>query len=413
MSKIPQYEKLLALNKESILLGNLNGLAHWDFEVMMPKRGGQQRAEELALLSGILHEKITHPEIGSLIKDVKGHKDFERLSSVQKRNIFLLERNYEKATKIPKEFAQEMTKHSAIATEKWKEAKEKADYSIFRDALEKMVELKKKQAHYFNPDGDPLDVLIDNYEKGFSKDLFDKIFNEVKSELVPLIKKCLESPIQPDMSLIYRECSIEIQRKLIADSVKQVHYDLDKGRIDEAVHPFSTGYFDDVRITVKYYPNDFTAAFYGGMHESGHGLYEQNFPVDFKYQPLGSSSSSAMHEGQARFIENIIGRSEEFWEFYLPRFKEITGKIFADVELQPFVHAINQVSATKIRIHADPVTYSLHIIVRYEIEKELFEEKISIDELPQVWDQKMKDYLGVEIKNDSEGLVQDTHWAWA
>lgn len=407
-----QYQKLLNLYKETTILGNINSIIHWDFEVMMPSKGAQQRAEQFAMLRGIIHEKAIDPEVGSLLKEIQTHKNFKDFSKAEKRNVELIQRDYDKATKIPVEFAKEVTKHSAIATESWKKAKTKADYSIFSADLEKMITLMKQQANYFNSDDDPYDVLLDYYEPGFSKKVYDGIFEEIKTGLVPLIKACVESPQQPDDSLILRKCPIDVQRKIVEDVAKLVQYDMNGGRIDVAVHPFTTGYFDDVRITVSYDEKDFSLAYFGAMHEAGHGIYDQNYPAEFKYQPLGNAPSSAMHEGQARFIENIIGRSYDFWKFYLPRFKKITGKIFADVEIDSFVHAINKVYPSKIRIHADPLTYSMHVILRYEIEKEIFADKLTIDEIPAVWNEKMMDYLGVEIENDAEGVLQDTHWAW-
>jgi len=406
------YKQLLTISKENTLLGNVNSTIYWDYEVMMPKKGTQQRSEEMALVRGIYHERVTDPKIGKLLTDLKTPTNFDKLTDLEKRNIELFQRDYDKITKIPTSFAKEQTKHGALATQKWKEAKSKADYSLFRNELEKMIELKKQEAAYLNPDGDPYNVLLDNYEYGFTKDIYDKIFDEVKAGLVPIIRKCVDSDNQPDSSLILRDCPTDVQNAIAHDLAKLVEYDFDGGRIDVAVHPFTTGYYDDVRFTIAYTPNDFTDMFYATMHEAGHGLYEQNLPQDYKYQPLGTATSSAMHEGQARFIENIIGRSPEFLAFYLPRFKELTGKIFADVETDPFIHAVNKVSATKIRIHADPVTYSMHIIVRYELEKELFDDKVTVDELPGLWNEKMKTYLGIDIENDAEGILQDTHYAW-
>ncbi len=410
--KVDLYEKLMTIHKENTLLGSVSGIVHYDYEVFMPKKGIQQRTEELAFLSGIIHERNTSPKIGSFLKEIKSHKDYDKLVDAEKRNIELMQRDYDKATKIPQEFAIKLSKLGAIATQKWKEAKSKADYSIFKKELEQMIELKKKQAYYLNPNMDPFNVLLDDYEKGFTKEVYDRIFQEVKTGLIPIIQACIGSPNQPDDSLIYRECPVEIQRNVILDLAKTVQYDLEGGRLDEAVHPFSSGSYDDARITVKYYPEDFTNAFFAGLHEAGHALYSKNYPRNYKYQPIGSACSSAMHEGQARFIENIIGRSPEFWEYYLPQFKKQTGSIFEDVELEPFVHAINKVTQSKIRIHADPVTYSLHIILRYELEKELFTDKLTVDELPIYWNEKMKEYLSMDIENDAEGILQDTHYAW-
>ncbi|TET30792.1 MAG: carboxypeptidase M32, partial [Candidatus Heimdallarchaeota archaeon] len=189
------------------------------------------------------------------------------------------------------------------------------------------------------------------------------------------------------------------------------NYDLNAGRIDETVHPFSTGYYDDVRVTTNYHLDDFSSSFFSVLHEIGHALYDQNMPQKHKYQPVGSYVSDGFHESQSRFIENFIGRSSEFWQYFLPKFKEITGGIFEDVELDPFVRAINRVIPSKIRVEADPVTYSMHVIIRHEIEKDLFAGKISFDDLPQIWNSKMKEYLGVDIDNNAEGLLQDVHWS--
>ena len=180
--------------------------------------------------------------------------------------------------------------------------------------------------------------------------------------------------------------------------------------MDETEHPFTTGYYDDVRITTHYYPNNFASSIFSVLHESGHALYEQNLNPKWQYQPLGSTCSYGVHESQSRFYENIIGRSREFWTGFLPKIKQVAPSL-SNLQLDPFIHAVNKVERSKIRIEADEVTYSLHIIIRFELERDLFADKISVDELPEAWNQKYADYLGVKIENDSEGLMQDTHWA--
>jgi carboxypeptidase Taq len=182
------------------------------------------------------------------------------------------------------------------------------------------------------------------------------------------------------------------------------------GRVDETEHPFTTGYYDDVRITTHYYPYNFASSIFSVLHESGHALYEQNLKSQWQYQPVGSTCSFGIHESQSRFYENIIGRSKEFWIGFLPRIKQAAQSL-GNLQLDPFIQAINKVERSKIRIEADEVTYSLHIIIRFELERDLFSEKISVDELPEAWNQKYKDYLGVEVVNDAEGVMQDTHWA--
>jgi carboxypeptidase Taq len=183
------------------------------------------------------------------------------------------------------------------------------------------------------------------------------------------------------------------------------------GRVDETEHPFTTGYYDDVRITTHYHEENFTSSVFSILHEGGHATYEQNLKREWMYQPIGTGCSTGFHESQSRFLENIIGRSWEFWIYYLPKLKELTGEIFSDIELDEFIRAINRINRSKIRIEADELTYCLHIIIRFEIERELISGKIKVAELPQIWNQKYEEYLGVDIENDSEGVMQDTHWA--
>ena len=207
---------------------------------------------------------------------------------------------------------------------------------------------------------------------------------------------------------------IEDQRKITHLITGTLGYDTAspqaRGRVDETEHPFTTGYYDDVRITTHYYPNNFASSIFSVLHETGHALYEQNLNPQWQYQPVGSPCSFGIHESQSRFYENIIGRSEEFWTDFLPKIQQAAPSL-SNLPLDPFIHSVNRVERSKIRIEADEVTYSLHIIIRFELERDLFAGKITVDELPQVWNQKYADYLGVKVENDAEGVMQDTHWA--
>jgi carboxypeptidase Taq len=237
----------------------------------------------------------------------------------------------------------------------------------------------------------------------------------LRTGLISILKKCESAPRQPDPTIIRRKIPMDVQREISKSLVGFIGYDVESknagGRIDETEHPFSTGYFDDVRITTHYYEDRFSSSLFSILHEGGHALYGQNINHDWMYQPIGESCSYGFSESQSRFVENIIGRSKEFWTHYLPKLKAIVGTTFSDVGLDAFVHAINHVMPSKIRVDADEVTYSLHVIIRFEIERDLFADKISIAELPEIWNQKYMDYLGLRIKNDSEGVMQDTHWA--
>ncbi len=404
------YLKLIKKMENTVVLESIENILEWDFETYMPIGGGKQRSKELALIAGLIHDYYTSPEIGELIEKIKIDQDYETLLENEKRNVYLIEREYSKRTKVPKELVKQIAEQYAISIQAWKQAKEKKDYSIFKPELDRTLELAKKRAHYLDPDKEPFDALVDEFEPGMTSDAITKVFSELKEGLIPIIEKCQNSPKQPDISLINRQCPIDIQKKLSEDVSKLVSYDLKRGRIDETEHPFTNGYYDDVRITTHYYEDNFSYSLYSVMHEAGHALYEQNLDRNYVYQLLGKASSYGIHESQSRFVENMIGKSPEFWEYYLPQFKKLTREIFSDVELIPFIHAINEVKPSKIRVDADEVTYSLHVIIRFEIERDLLKGKITTEDLPKVWNAKYKEYLGVDIENDSEGVMQDTHW---
>ncbi|NHJ41238.1 MAG: carboxypeptidase M32 [Asgard group archaeon] len=409
--EIELFDKLLSKMKEIYVLNNVINTLYWDLETYIPKKGIEQRSEEMALMSGIYHDKMVDSEIGLLLKEIKESDFYEKLTYEQKRTIYLINRAYEQQTRLPKELVVEFSKVTSLAIDIWKKAKAESNYELFKPHLKKIIELVKKQAYYLNPEKHPYDVMLDFNEPGLNKELISELFLELRDGLIPIIQKCVESKKQPDYSLIQRNCPIDIQKQMSEELAKIIKFDLDRGRIDETIHPFTTGYYDDVRATTHYFENNFSSNFFSIMHEGGHAIYEQNLPTEYKYHPIGFSCSMGMHEAIARFIENIIGRSREFWQYYFPHFKKLTGGIFADVEFESFLPAINRVIPSKIRVEADPVTYSLHIIIRFEIERDLFEGKISVDDLPNIWNQKYKEYLGLDIQNDAEGILQDSHWA--
>ena len=406
-----KYNLLLAKVKEIQVIGQIQGIIGWDTEVMMPKKGVIQRSDQQAYLAGLAHSKITNPEIGKLLEEIKAHLDYEKLSDYEKRNVYLIQRDYDRSTKLPPEFVAEFAKESVISTEKWKEARKKNDFKLFQPHLEKMFEMAKKHANYLNPDFPPYEVLLDLFEPGMTVEQYNKIFNPLRDSTVELIQKCVNSSKQPDTSLVKRNVPIAIQEKLSLDVLPLLNYDLDRGRLDTAAHPFTSGNYDDVRITTRYFEDDFTSSFFAVMHEGGHGCYDQNLLSELRYQPIGNYCSMGIHESQSRFYENILGRSKSFWSYYFPRFKEIMEGRFDDVEYEDFIRAINIVKPDLIRVEADEVTYNLHIILRFELERDLFEGKIQISDLPDLWKKKMLDTLGVAVETDSDGVLQDIHWS--
>ncbi|MFW9778881.1 MAG: carboxypeptidase M32 [Candidatus Heimdallarchaeota archaeon] len=411
MSVQSAYKELLALYREYEILNQAVSILEWDFETYMPEKGVDQRSEQLALLAALVHDRITNPHIGELLNEVKASSEYEFMNSYEKRNIYLLERDHTKAIRLPREFIEEYARQTTIGVHIWKRAKKEKNFEIFKPELKKIIELVKKRASLLDPEKAPYNVLLDEYEPGMTQEVYTQIFQDLKIGLLPIIEKCVTAPNKPDPTVLRRNCPISIQRKLSEDLSSVVDYDLTRGRIDETEHPFTTGYMDDVRITTHYYEDDFTNSFFSVLHEAGHGIYEQNLDSELKYQPVGASASYGLHESQSRLIENVIGRSPEFWDFYYPRLIQHTGNLFKDLEPQILYRAINNVQRSKIRVEADEMTYCLHIIIRFEIERDLMAGKIKVDQLPEIWNKKYKDYLGVEIQNDSEGVMQDTHWA--
>ncbi len=412
------YKRLMEKMRDLAVLQSAGAIVEWDMETMMPPRGIELRSQQFSLLSRLGHKMITDPEIGKLLKNVARPSQYKKLDQTGKRNIFLTKKRYDEQTKLPEELVAAIAKQSALTIDVWKKAKKAKDYAMFRPHLEKMLELEKRAANILmkvKKTKTPYDALIDLFEPKMTTLAITKIFDELQKSLTTLIKKCQNSPTQPDESILSRKIPIETQRKIAVALAEFVEYDVTSkkagGRIDETEHPFTNGYYDDVRITTHYYEDKFASSMFSVLHESGHALYEQDLRKEWMYQPVGSGASYGIHESQSRMVENIIGRSHGFWTHFLPKLKQMTGTALSDVKLDKFVHAINQVTPSKIRVEADEVTYGLHIIVRFNIERDLFAEKITVKELPEVWNEKYREYLGLKIENDSEGVMQDTHWA--
>jgi len=415
---ISSYRRLLEKNKNLVLVNSAYAVLHWDMETMMPPRGIKLRSLQLSMLSRMAHQMSTNPEIGRLLTDIMGHPEVDKLGQVERRNLHLIKKRYDEQTRLPEELVAETSKQEAVTVDTWKKAKAAKDFSRFKPELEKLVALKKQAAEILmdvKETATPYDALIDIFEPKMTSEAISKVFNELKEGLISLLKKIESSENQPDTSILHQNVPVEIQRKVGRMLAEFIGYDVASkeagGRIDETEHPFTTGYYDDVRITTHYYPERFTSSIFSILHEGGHALYEQNLRQDWMFQPVGEACSMGVHESQSRFVENIVGRSREFWSYFMPNLKYVTGSVLSDVELNDFLRAINHVYPSKIRVEADEVTYGLHVIIRFNLERKLFADKVTVDELPQIWNESYSRILGVKILDDSEGVMQDTHWA--
>ncbi|MCW4045362.1 MAG: carboxypeptidase M32 [Candidatus Bathyarchaeota archaeon] len=411
------YRKLLAKTKDLLVLQSAEGIVHWDMETMMPPRAVQLRSEQLALLSRIQHKMSTDKEIGKLLKAILESPQYEKLNVIEKRNVQLIKKNYDEQTALPEKLVAETAKQQAITVNTWKKAKAARNYALLKPELEKLVGLNRKAAEILmkvKQTATPYDALIDIFEPKMTTATLTTVFDKLQKGLTALLEKIRNAPKQPDTGILRINVPVETQRQIAKTLVEVIGYDIASpnaaGRIDETEHPFTSGYYDDVRITTHYYADNFASSIFSVLHEAGHALYEQGLPQEWKYQPVGSPCSYGIHESQSRFLENIIGRSREFWSNTLPKLQK-TAPALSNLELDPFVHAINEVKPSKIRIEADEVTYCIHIIIRFHIESKLFANEIEVNQLPEVWNQKYKELLGVNIENDTEGVMQDTHWA--
>jgi carboxypeptidase Taq len=403
--------------KDAAVLSTAESLIHWDMETMMPPGAVEQRSLQLSLLTRIHHQMSTVPEIGKLLATIQANPEYEAMGQTEKRNIYLINKSYREQTSLPEKLVAELARQEAITVNVWKKAKAQKNFSLFKPDLQKLLNLSKEAAEILmkvKETKTPYEALIDNFEPKMTADKITETFNQLQGGLKQLISKIQSSQTKPDTVILQQPVPVENQCQIAQLLTQTLGYDTASsaahGRIDETEHPFTTGYYDDVRITTHYYPNNYASSIFSVFHESGHALYEQNLNPKWKYQPVGSTCSYGVHESQSRFYENVIGRSKEFWTSFMPKLKKAAPSL-ANVELDKFVKAINKVMLSKIRIEADEVTYNLHVIVRFEIERDLFTDKITVNELPEVWSQKYADYLGVKVQDDSEGVMQDTHWA--
>jgi len=414
---VKQYEALLERSKELAVIGSAGAILSWDMETKMPPGAVELKSQQLAFIQKVAHQRLTDPENGRILDSIEKHPGYGGLTQLQKRNVHLARKAYDENTRLPEELVVEIARHQTIAVNTWKRAKAARDYAMFKPDLEKMIGLQMRQGELLMPvkgAKTPYDALIDNFEPRMTADTITVLFDEMKRGLKKVLKKVTAEP-RPDTSFLSRRVAVAAQEKISDSLASFIGYDTksDKasGRIDPTEHPFTTGYYTDVRVTTHYHADHFTSNLFSVLHEGGHALYELGLPREWMYQPVGSSTSYGVHESMSRFVENYVGRSQEFWEYYLPVLKKLTGKTLNDVALDQMVRAVNHVTPSKIRIEADEVTYGLHIVIRFELERDIFAGKLNVDELPQAWNQKYRDYLGVDIEHDSEGVMQDTHWA--
>lgn len=392
-------------------LGSVMALLEWDQSVYLPAKAGEARAETMALVSGLLHKKFIAIDEDGLLTKLKKELDTKKLKGDSAIIVAETWRGFERAKKLPDDFVRELAETTARAHSVWVEARQTNNFKLFLPWLEKIVKLKQREAKYVGYKDSPYDALIDEYEPGMTASEAAKILNDLKDFLVPFIKQ-LKQDKSSNTKKLTGKFPIAEQEAFNAILVKQIGFDLEAGRLDTTVHPFASGLHPyDVRITTRYKEDDVLYSIGSTIHEAGHGLYEQGLPSEHFGTPLAESISLGIHESQSRLWENIIGKSLPFWKHFYPKLQKSFPKPFAKLPLADFYQTLNQVRPSLIRTEADEVTYNLHIIIRFEIEKEMIEGSIDLKDLPKIWRAKVKQYLGIDVPNDSLGVLQDVHWS--
>ena len=386
-------------------------LLSWDQQVMMPRAAAPGRAEQLATLDRTAHEWFVSEETGRLLEAARSYEESLDPDSDDASLIRVARRDYEKASRVPPDLRAELTRAASHGYQTWQEAKAGADFARFLPALERNVELKRRYIECFDPVPEPYDVLLDDYERGMTTAEVTAIFDELKAELVPLVREIAERDDPTLADVLVGDFDVEAQRALSHEVVERFGFRPDSWRLDPTVHPFASGGgVDDIRITTFYNPSNLDSLF-ATMHEYGHGLYEHQVDRALTRSPLGSGVSLGLHESQSRLWENLVGRSLPFWRGFYGRLQEYFPRELGSVDVERWYAAVNRVHPSPIRIHADEVTYNMHVILRFELEQDIVNGRIELRDLPAAWNAKMVEYLGIEPESDAEGVLQDVHWS--
>lgn len=406
------FETFKAYLAEITDLSKAQAVLGWDQRTMMPPLGAPARAEQLASLARVIYEKATSDTLGRMLDDLQPYEESLPYESDEASLIRVTRRDYEKMRRVPADLRVEMTRSSSLASQAWIDARQKSDFQLFLPHLEKAVELKKRYIDCFVPFEQAYDVLLDDYEPGMKTSQVQAIFETLKTGLVPLIRAIGQSPELVSDACLHGSYPVERQRAFILTILERFGFSSQAWRLDPTVHPFAGGSSpDDIRITTRYYPDFINPALFGSMHECGHGLYENGVSRSLYRTPLARGVSLGMHESQSRMWENLVGRSRPFWRFFYPSLQETFPEQLGQVDLETFYRAINIIQPSLIRVEADEATYNLHIILRFELEQALFNGELALRDLPEAWNARMKEYLGVDVPNDAKGVLQDIHWS--
>ena len=407
----PKMQELVELAEEIEDLSHIGAVLSWDQMINMPPGGAEERGNQLAALGRIIHEKFTTDEVGQLISELAEEVGDLNAETDEARMVKVSKRAYDKQTKIPLPLLMEFIQTTTMANETWVKAREEADFSIFQPDLEKIVDLRQQHANLFKPYDHIYDPLLDDFEPGMKTAEVKEIFEKLRPQQVELIHAIAEKE-PPDNSFLKKHYKEDYQEIIGRDVITRFGFDWDRGRLDETTHPFTTAFgLGDVRITTRYLKDDAGSALFSTMHEAGHAMYEQGLDKKYNRHPLSGAASLAIHESQSRLWENLVGRSKEFWSFFYPSMQMLFPEYLSNVSMEDFYRGINKVEPSLIRVEADEATYNMHIMLRLEIEIGLMEGTIKVKDLPEIWNTRMQEYLGITPPDDAQGVLQDIHWS--
>ena len=414
MPKSGKLQSLHDIDREARLLERSIALLHWDMELNLPPMGIEERSLQLAQLEGMSHEMLTAKKNGRLLDDLGSTPDNpggdEHLPQIERDFLRVFRQNYDRLTKLPSQFVKDSAMEEGYSHPAWVKARRDNDFPYFLPHLEKMIETAKKKSAYWGYE-DTYDGLLSIFEPGMKTGDIAKLFSPLKTALAGLIKKIGKAPaIDPEfLNLAY---DVKKQEGFNHTVLEHLGFDKERGRLDVSVHPFTTTLgTDDVRITTRYFARNMISGVFSTIHEAGHAMYEMGFPREIRGTCLADGASMGIHESQSRLWENVIGRSREFWVPLYGKLQGVFKKQLGTVGIDDFIKGINRVEPSFIRVDADEVSYSLHIILRFELERKLFSGSLSPADLPGVWRSMMKEYLGVDVGNDAQGVLQDIHWS--
>ena len=409
MSELPEaYHKLLAMGEELTLLVDTSALLGWDQETKMPSKGVAYRAKQMAYLSGKEHDLFVRAEVGEWISECESE-----MSPADEMwpNVRDWRFDYDRATTLPTALVTEFQEISALGKATWAEAREKADFGIFAPHLEKLVELSKEKAECFGYEKCSYDALLENFERGARAGDLAEVFTKLRPELVEIGKEITDRGTRVSDDILQGDYPIDKQEAFNQEVAEKVGFNFEAGRIDTAVHPFCSGLGPrDTRLTTRYDEKEFTSSLFGVLHEAGHGMYDQGLPGELHGLPIGRAVSLGIHESQSRLWENHVGRSREFWQYWLPRAAQYFPHL-ASISLDDMVFAVNRSSPSYIRVEADEVTYDLHIMLRFELERAIFDDQLAVKDIPGEWNERVREMFGLEVPDDARGCLQDIHWS--